>query len=136
MKTTVFLLFSFLSFSSSFGQFVDLTGTWTEFEMTYVSGQGTQKMTEDQMKTDGSVTEFFFLNEGKFKQTSNMSGSGTMDTYEGTWKLEENKLKLTLNVGERILDLVWDVEFKDNVLNLSRTSPDGSLTIINSFRRK
>jgi hypothetical protein len=136
MKTTVFLMFSFLSFSSSYGQLVDLTGTWTEFEMTYVSSDGTQKMTEDQMKTDGSVTEFFFLNEGKFKQTSNMSGSGTMDTYEGTWKLEGNKLNLTLNVGGRILDLVWDVEFKDNILNLSRTSPDGSLTIINTFRRK
>jgi hypothetical protein len=136
MKTTALLLLSFLFFPSSFSQIVDLTGTWTEFEMTYVSGNDTQKMTEDQMKTDGSVTEFVFLNEGKFKQSSNMSGSGTMDTYEGTWKLEGDKLSLTLNVGGRIMDLVWDVEYKDNVLNLSRTSPDGSLTIINSFRRK
>jgi len=136
MKTTALLLLSFLFFSSSFSQIVDLTGTWEEFEMTYVSGTDIQKMTEDQMKTDGSVTEFFFLDEGKFKQSSNMSGSGTMDTYEGTWSLEGDKLSLTLNVGGRIMDLVWDVEYKDNILNLSRTSPDGSLTIINSFRRK
>ncbi|MCX6255676.1 MAG: lipocalin family protein [Bacteroidia bacterium] len=136
MKTTVFLLLCFLSFSASRAQVIDLTGTWTMFEMTYVTDQGNQKMTEDQMKANGSVTDFFFMEEGKFKQTSNMSGSGTLDTYEGTWKLMENKLTLTLKIGEQLMDLVWNVEFKDNVLNLSRTSPDGSLTIINTFRRK
>jgi hypothetical protein len=93
-------------------------------------------MTEDQMKANGSVTDYFFMAEGKFKMTSNMSGSGTLDTYEGTWKFAENKLTLTLKIGERLMDVVWNVEFKDNAMNLSRTSPDGSMTIINSFRKK
>jgi hypothetical protein len=136
MKKTVFVLFCFVAFSASKAQVPDLTGTWTMFEMTYVSDQGTQKMTEDQMKAESASTDFFFMEEGKFKQTSNMSGSGTLDTYEGTWKLSEDKLILALKIGEKVMDIVWTVEFKDNILNLSRTSPDGSLKIINTFRKK
>ena len=137
MKTTVFLVLSLLFFSGSRAQDVDLTGTWTMFEMTHVTDQGIQKMTEDQMKANSAVTDYFFMKGGKFKQTSNMADeSGTMDTYEGTWKLNGNKLTLHLKIGEALMNLIWNVEFKDNVLNLSRTSPDGSFTIKNSFRRK
>ena len=136
MKTTVLLLLCFLSFNSSRAQDIDLKGTWTMFEMTYVSDQGNQVMTEDQMKAEGAVSEYFFMEEGKFKVISNMSGSGTLDTYEGTWKLSDEKLTLSLNIGERLMDVVWNFEYKDEAMNLSRTSPDGSMTIINSFRRK
>ncbi|MBE0654039.1 MAG: hypothetical protein IH594_09590 [Bacteroidales bacterium] len=136
MKTTIFLLLCFLSFAASRAQIPDLTGTWTMFEMTYKTSEGLEIMSEDEMKSNGSVTDFIFMEEGKFKQTSNMSGSGTMDTYEGNWKLMETELILSLNINERLMDIVWDVEFKDLTMNLSRTSPDGSLTIINSFRRK
>ena len=136
MKTTIFLLFCFLSFAASRAQVPDLTGTWTMFEMTYKTNEGVEIMSEDQMKSNGSVTDFIFMEEGKFKQTSNMSGSGTMDTYEGTWKLMENELVLSLNLNERLIDIVWDVEFIENTMNLSRTNPTGTLTIINSFRRK
>jgi len=136
MKTTVLLLLCFLSFNASRAQDIDLTGTWTMFEMTYVSDQGNQVMTEDQMKAEGAVSEYFFMEEGKFKVISNMSGSGTLDTYEGTWKLSDEKLTLSLNIGDRLMDVVWNFEYKDEAMNLSRTSPDGSMTIINSFRRK
>jgi len=136
MKPAVVLLLLFLYCSSSGAQSVDLTGTWTMFEMTYVTGQGDQKMTEEQMKANESVTDYFFMEGGKFKMTSNMSGSGTMDTYEGTWKLAENKLSLTLKIGERSMDVVWDFKYDNNIMNLSRTSPDGTITIVNTFRRK
>ena len=136
MRTIILLLICFLSFPALKSQIPDLTGTWTMFEMTYVSDQGTQKMTEEQMKAEGAVTEMFFMEAGKFRQTSNMSGSGTLDTYEGTWKLDGNQVVLTLKIGDRMMDVVWKAEFRDNALNLSRTSPDGSLTIINTFRKK
>jgi hypothetical protein len=136
MKKTVFLFLCILTFTVSGAQVVDLTGTWTMFEMTYKSDQGIQKMSEEEMKANGSVTDFFFMPEGKFKQTSNMSGSGTMDTYEGTWKLDGKKLILNLQISGQLIEVIWDVEFKDAAMNLSRTAPDGSLTIINTFRRK
>ena len=68
MKTTVLLLLCFLSFYATRAQDIDLTGTWTMFEMTYVSDQGNQVMTEDEMKAEGAVSEYFFMEEGKFKE--------------------------------------------------------------------
>lgn len=106
------------------------------FEMTYVTGEGTQKMTEDQMKANGSVTDFFFMEEGKFKQTSNMSGSGTLDTYEGTWKIVENKLIITLRMGEQNIDVDYTYELKEKALVLTRTSPDGTMKIVSTYRKK
>jgi hypothetical protein len=136
MKTAAFILLCFLCSAVTVAQDINLTGTWTMFEMTYASGQEKNTMTEDQMKAEGAVTDLFLMDEGKLKQTSNMSGSGTMDTYEGTWKFADNHLIISLKVGERLMDIVWDFEFKDNVMKLSRTAPDGSMTIINSFRKK
>jgi hypothetical protein len=136
MKTYVLVILCILAVTVSKAQVVDLTGTWTMFEMAYVKSDGTQKMTEDQMKANGSFTDYSFMEEGKFKLISNMTGSGTQETAEGTWKLAENKLTTTLKIGEQMMDIVWNFEFKDNVMKLSRTSPDGSLTIVNSFRKK
>jgi hypothetical protein len=136
MKTKLFLLLSFLTFSVTKAQVADITGTWTMFEMTYVTDQGNQVTTEEQMKANGSLTDYFFMPEGKFKMTSNMSGSGTMDTYEGTWKLGANELTYSLNINGQSMDIVWKFELKDEVMKLSRTNPEGTFTIVNSFRRK
>lgn len=114
----------------------DITGTWNMFEMSYLGTQGAQTMTEDQMKANSSSTEYVFMEKGKFRMSSNMSGSGTMDTYEGTWKLADNKLTYSLTVGGQSMDIVWDFELKDNIMKLTRTSPDGSMKIVNSFRKK
>lgn len=136
MKTTVFILLCFLAVSVSKAQVVDLTGTWTMFEMTNVTGQDAQKMTEDKMKANGSVTDFFFMEEGKFKQISNMSGSGTLDTYEGTWKIAGSKLVITLRLGEQNIDVDYTYELKENTLVLTRTSPDGTMKIVSAYRKK
>lgn len=136
MKTTVMFVFCFLSFFSSKAQVIDLTGTWTMFEMTYLTGEGEQKMTEEQMIENSSVSDYFFMEEGKFKLTSNMTGSGVLETYEGKWTLAGDKLTLSLQIGENMMDVVWDFQMNDDVMNLSRTNPDGTFTIINTFRRK
>lgn len=137
MKTILFLLLFFLSFTSTRAQTQDLTGTWFMFEYTWTNDQGTQKTTEDQIKADGGVTEYIFTDDGNFKITSNMADEASgMETYEGTWKLEGDQLMLKLSMGGQSVDLVWNVEFKDNMLNLSRKSPDGSVSVINSFKRK
>jgi hypothetical protein len=136
MKTTVFIFLCFMVVSVSNAQVVDLRGTWTMYEMTYVTGEGTQKMTEDQMKANGMSTDFFFMEEGKFRQTSNMSGSGTMDTYEGTWKIAAPKLIITLRIGEQNLDVDYTYELKENVLVLTRESPDGTMKIVSTYRKE
>jgi len=137
MKTTLLLLLCFLSYSALNGQNETLTGTWTMFEYSWTNDQGKQTTSEDQIKADGGVTEYLFMDDGNFKLTSNMADESTgMATYEGTWKFEEGKLMLKMKMGEQLVDLDWNAEIKDKILNLSRSSPDGSVTIVNLFRRK
>jgi hypothetical protein len=137
MKTTLLLLLCFLSFTASKAQSTALTGTWTMFEYSWTNDQGNQTTTEDQIKADGGVTEYLFTDDGNFKLTSNMADESTgMTTYEGTWKFEEDKLMLKIKMDEQLVDVVWNAEIKDNILNLSRSSPDGSIKVVNSFRRK
>jgi len=136
MKTTICILLCCLAFSDGWAQVDSLKGTWTMFEMAYVSDAGIQKMSEDQMKANEMVTDFFFMEEGKFKQTSNMSGTGTLDTYEGTYKVNGKGLIITLQIGERSMDVDYTWEMKEKALVLTRTSPDGSMKIVAAYRKK
>jgi len=136
MKTTVFLLLCLWSVSASNAQPSNLIGTWTVFEMTQISGQNSQKMTEDQFKTEGAFEDYFFMEEGKFKQTGNLSGEGTVSTQEGTWKITENKVIMTLQLGERKMDVDYTYELKESTLFLTRTSPDGNMKIIMACKKK
>lgn len=136
MKPTVFILLFFLAVSASKAQVNDLIGTWTVFEMTQVSGQNSQKMTEDQFKANGAFEDYFFMEEGKFKQTGNLSGEGTVSTQDGTWKITENKVIMTLQLGERKIDIDYTYELKENTLFLTRTSPDGNMKVIMALRKK
>jgi hypothetical protein len=136
MKTIILVLLCLPGFTGLKMQVPDLTGTWTMYEMSSNSDQGSQKMTEAQMKANGSLTDYFFLEEGKFRMNSNMTGSGNMETYDGTWKLDGNKLTITLTIGGRYVDVIWDFVYKDNIMNLARISPDGSIKIVNTFRKK
>lgn len=134
MKTTVFVLICLLASTALEAQTIR-TGTWTMFEMVYFTGDNAQTFTEDMMKNEGSTTEYFFMRDGKFSQTSNMSGTGTLDTYEGTWKTNGNALIITLLIGGRQMDVDYTWEMKEDVLILTRTAPDGSMRIVMSFRK-
>ncbi len=137
MKTALLFLLCILSYAASKAQNAALNGTWTMFEYSWTNDQGKQTTTEDQIKADGGVTEYLFTDDGNFKLTSNMADESTgTATYEGTWKFEEGKLMLKLKMGEQLVDVVWNAEIKDNILNLTRSSPDGSVTVVNSFRKK
>jgi hypothetical protein len=136
MKTTFFILLCFLAVTASKAQVNGLIGTWTVFEMTQVSGQNSQKMTEDQFKANGAFEDYFFMEEGKFKQTGNLSGEGTVSTQEGTWKITENKVIMTLQLGEQKMDVDYSYELKENTLFLTRTSPDGNMKVIMACRKK
>jgi len=117
-------------------QEVDITGTWAMYEMTWASGDDVNTTTEDQLKDEGMSSEYYFMPEGKVKLVSNMTGSGTMENIEGTWKLDQDKLTFSLNLEGNLVDLVWDFEYKDEAIHLTRTSPDGAASVVNSFKRK
>lgn len=136
MKKAVIPLFFLLMFYMGKAQVADLTGTWTMCEMTHNTPEGNQVMSEEEMKAGNYETDFYFMKDGLFKQTSNMSGSGTKETYDGTWKLVGDDLIITLKINEQMMDIIWDYEMKGDRMNLSRTSPDGAVTIINTFKKK
>ena len=136
IKISLLLLFCLFTGKELLAQDIDITGTWTMFEMIWNSGDEVNKTTEEQLKDQEMTTDYFLMPDGKFKLISNMTGSGNLETVEGTWKLEGDKLIFSLRVDENSRDLIWDFEFKDDYIHLKRTSPDGSTSVVNSFKRK
>lgn len=138
MKVKISLLLSFCLFTGLelLAQESDITGKWTMYEMSWTSGDEVNTTTEDQLKAEGMSSDYDFMPDGKLKLVSNMTGSGNLETVEGTWNLEEDKLTFSLVINENPVDIVWNFEFKDEFIHLKRTSPDGNTTVLNSFKRK
>lgn len=135
IKISFLLLFCLFIGVDLQAQEIDITGTWTMFEMIWTNGDEVNKTTEDQLKDEGMNSQYSFMPDGKLKLSSNMTGSGNMETVEGFWKLEEDKLTCSLKIDDNLRDLIWDFEFKDDFIHLKRTSPDGSTSVVNSFKR-
>lgn len=114
----------------------DIIGDWTLFEMTWTAGDEVNTTNEDQLKDEGMFSDYFFMPDGKLKLVTNMAGSGELQTVEGAWKLEGDKLINTFEMGGSSRDLIWDFEFKEEVIYLKRTAPDGSTFVVNSLKRK
>ena len=139
MKITISLMLMFCLFTGKelLAQDVDITGNWTMFEMTWTSGDEVNTTTEDQMKAEGMFSDYFFMPDGKLNLVSNMtSGSDEVVTVKGTWKLEGDKLTTGFIMEENPVDIVWGFEFKDDIIYLKRSAPDGSSSVVNSFKRK
>ena len=62
---------------------------------------------DDQIKSGLAITDYEFMEDGKYKLTSNMSGTGTMDSYEGTWNTVDSLLKMTLTIENQ--DVVFPI---------------------------
>lgn len=133
--TAMVLPFNYLN-NEGQSQQVNPEGNWSMVECKYVTPDGTQKIMEQEIKNGSALTDFYFMADGKFKQTSNMSGSGTLDTYEGTWKITGNKLIITLQINGQAMDVDYTGEQNSEFLILTRTSPDGKMSIVNTFKRK
>ena len=136
IKISLLLVFCLFTGKELLAQEIDITGSWTMFEMTWTSGDEVNRTTEDQLKDEGMYSDYFLMPEGKLKLVSNMTGSGDLETVEGTWKLEEDKLTTSIKVDDNLMDIIWDFEFKDDFIYLKRTAPDGSTSVVNSFKRK
>ena len=130
-------MFCLFTGSELLAQEVDITGSWTMYEMTWTSGDQVNTTTEEQLKAEGMMSEYDFKPEGKLTLITNMaSGSSELQTIEGNWKLEGDKLTYSFVFDENPVDFVWGFEYKDEAIHLSRSAPDGSATVVNSFKRK
>lgn len=136
MKTLLALIFCFGFLLSTNAQDSNLNGTWNLVEFTMDNNGNKQSMNEQKLKEDGSAWDIFFMEDAKFRQTSNMSGSGTMDTYEGTWKTSGNNINLELIVDGQKVSLAYTYKLTDNLLTLERHNPAGTMKITAAFRKK
>ena len=140
MRTLVLLIISAFIFCANYSkeqeQQTTIEGTWGIVDLTYKTPDGTQKVMEAEIKNGTATTDFYFMKDGKFKQTSNMSGSGMLETYDGTWTLNGSKLIITLSLQGQLVDVDYMCELKNELLVLTRTSPDGKMSIINTFKKK
>jgi hypothetical protein len=113
-----------------------LLGSWTISQITYITREGAKKMTQSQMEAQKVFADYYFLEGGKFKQITNMNDAGSVATRLGTWRLDGDKLYIKIKIDNRMNEMEWSASYKYETLNLSRTSPDTALKIINSFRKK
>lgn len=135
-RFSVLFVFFLLAGLAIQAQDLDISGKWTMYEMTWTTGNNVNTTTSSQMKNQGMTTEYELMPEGTLKVVSNMTGSGDMENIEGTWKLEGDKLTFSLNLEGNLMDVVWDFEYRDEAIHLTRTSPDGATSVVNSFKRK
>lgn len=136
MKTTGIILLYFLTITASKAQTDELIGTWTVFEMTQSNNQESYKMTEDSLKVHNLFEDYYFMKDSKFKQTGNLSGHGSVSTEEGTWRITDNKMIMSLQIGERKLDVDYTWELKNEILLLTRTNPAGTFKVTMALRKK
>jgi hypothetical protein len=136
MKKLLVLLLCFANAFIAAAQDKQLVGTWSIIECAYVTGSGTEKIMDDQIKAGTATTDYIINENGSYKLTSNMSGSGTLESVEGTWKTADNKLNMTLTLNGQSMNIEWKYELKDNNLVLSRSNPEGNMTIVNTYKKK
>jgi hypothetical protein len=136
MKSFILVLFCLSSLCTLKAQDKNILGTWNLISWANIGDAGSEKRTEDQLKAENQSTLYIFLAEGKFKITTNMSGSGTMEDYDGTWKTSDKNLTITLKVGDQTADLENTYEIRHDTLILTRDIPQQSIKIINTFRKQ
>jgi hypothetical protein len=132
MKTLT-LIFGFLVASFvSYSQEINLVGQWHLTDIKHVANGETHSM-RDEIQKGTFFLDFYFTQEGKFKQSGNAAGDGKVSTQEGTWKLTGNKLINSIEYMGRQMDVDYICEQKADTLIATRTSPNGDMSIINVF---
>jgi hypothetical protein len=134
MKTLSILCLSLLTSVLALAQQQTFTGTWNVFDFKMVMQENTNHMDEATLKKEGAVWELVFQKDGSLTQTSNMRNS-EMESWEGRYKTEGDKLKLFLMVEGREMQLQYQYEFKDALLKLKRSNPKGTMHVLAEFRK-
>ncbi len=115
-------------------QAAPLTGTWNIVEFAMTRNGDTSTTTESQLREAGSVWDLLFLEDGRFKQTSNMR-TGETEVQEGSWTLADDALTLTFEMDQGPLPIRYMCEVTDDVLVLKRGSPNGAMMIVATYKK-
>lgn len=135
MKNLLATVICVLTCMCANAQTADLLGSWDIIEFGMVSDENSNITEEKQLRESGSVWSLFFMEAGKFKQTSNMR-TGTTESHEGTWSILGDNLTLDLKVGEQQIKIQYAFELTGDVLDLNRSNPMGTMKIVTKFRKQ
>lgn len=135
MKFLFATLFCIATCLVSNAQTEDLLGSWDIIEFGMVTDENSNLTGEDQLKENGMVWSLFFMEDGKFKQTSNMR-SGTLESHEGIWKTSVETLSLELQLNDQTIKLDYKFKLTDNILALNRSNPMGTMMVVTKFRKQ
>ena len=135
MKHLATILFFTGSMLTLKAQDTNLIGTWNIIEFTMSNGDNINKTTEDQLNENKSVWDLYLKEDGSLKQTSNMR-TGINETQEGTWKITNGNLILTLKFDNRDITIEYGYRLVDDVLALKRSNPTGTTSVETKFRKK
>lgn len=114
-----------------------LVGTWELIEMTWISLNDTTTTTESQLNDMGLFDIAEYYDDGTFKGTTNMSGSGKLETHSGTWTLAGNQLVINFTSPAGLPAIIWEYTIiSENILNLKRSSPSGDETVSLDYRKQ
>lgn len=136
MKAILTLLMVTVFFMNLGAQTVELTGSWSIVSFSTTNQGQSMVMDEKQLKEEGAIWDFYFGEDGKFSQTSNMAGDGRMGTWEGAWDIEEDNLIIKLIVEGREMEIVYHFKLEDGNLTIERSSPDGSWKMTAVHRKR
>ncbi|TWO34770.1 hypothetical protein E1J38_002615 [Seonamhaeicola sediminis] len=135
MKTFITLLVCLISISITKAQETGLIGTWNIFEFEVINNDDINTRTHENLFSENSIWDLFFMDNKSFKQSSNMR-SGELESHKGLWETSKENLKLSLMVQEQKIVLNYNYKLKDNILVLRRVNPKGTLKLKITFIKK
>jgi len=135
MKTIITAIICICTVTIISAQSSKLSGNWSIYEFTTTNNNVSNTQTESDLKEEKAIWDLIFMDENKFKQSSNMR-TGNIESHFGTWKVTADKLILNLIVNDNEIQLEYGYEIANDVLVLNRNNPSGSMKIISKFRRK
>ena len=134
MKALQIVCLFLLTSTLALAQQEAFTGTWKVVDFKMVMEENTNHMDEATLIKEGAVWDLIFKEDGSLTQTSNMR-NGEMESWEGRYETEGDKLKLFLMVEGREMQLQYQYEIKDALLNLKRSNPMGTMHVLTQFKK-
>jgi len=135
MKALILTVIFFAACFSLTAQEEELTGSWKIIEFS-VSNNGESDLKDESMlNEEGLVWNIVLKSGNEFTQTSNMR-NGTMETQEGEWKATDDKLTLEFEIDGDDFKITYEYMFEDDVLMLTRSSPDAKVSVQAKFTKQ
>jgi hypothetical protein len=118
----------------SFSQEKGLLGTWNITESAYKTETRVIKNFEKEIAEGKAITTFSFMENGTFKEITNMTGTNDFEAYNGIWEIDGSGLTITIQTNKGKMKFTYNYTLKENILILD--NPVGSGTFISTFKKE